>query len=74
MRIRITKCEAGVIDGISLDAFVVGQVYDVPLGLGSYLVMNRCAEVVDAPAETRVSVVPAAPLDIAADAKGKPKQ
>ena len=76
MRVRITECGYGEINGVSLDTFEIGRVYDLPLGLGSYLVMLGCAEVVgDAadsapaePGETRVAVVPDTPLAVAADA------
>jgi hypothetical protein len=75
MRVRITQCGHGEINGVALSAFEVGRVYDLPLGLGSYLVMLGCAEVVTGDAEsssretaeTRIAVVADTPLAVAAD-------
>jgi len=52
MRIRITRPLSGSIDGIQLDRFIAGFVYDVGTGLGSYLLSERWAEPVldDTPA------------------------
>src|ERR1044071_10242815 len=52
MRVRITRPLSGSIDGIQLDRFIAGFVYDVGTGLGSYLLSERWAEPVldDTPA------------------------
>jgi len=52
MRIRITRPLSGSIDGIQLDRFIAGFVYDVGTALGSYLLSERWAEPVldDTPA------------------------
>ena len=44
MRLRITRQLDGSIDGIRLDAFVPGQVYDVGTSIGSYLLSVEAAE------------------------------
>ena len=75
MKVRITQCGHGEINGVSLSAFDVGRVYELPLGLGSYLVMIGCAELVAAEAnasngeggEDRIAVVPEMPSAVAAD-------
>ena len=52
MRLRITEPLSGSIDGIQLDRFAVGQVYEVGNTLGSYLLAIGAAEPVadDTPA------------------------
>ena len=44
MRIRITKPQSGSLDGVPLAGFVVGQTYEVPATLASYLVTLGTAE------------------------------
>jgi hypothetical protein len=44
MRLRITRQLDGSIDGIHLEQFVPGQVYEVGTGLGSYLLSMEAAE------------------------------
>jgi hypothetical protein len=44
MRVRITQQLDGGIDGIQLDAFVPGQIYEVGTSLGSYLLSIQAAE------------------------------
>jgi len=44
VRLRITRQLSGSIDGIHLDDFVVGFVYDVGTSVGSYLLAEGAAE------------------------------
>jgi hypothetical protein len=44
MRLRITRQLQGSIDGIQLDQFVPGQIYDVGTAVGSYLLSMEAAE------------------------------
>jgi len=44
MRVRITRVLSGSIDGIQLDRFIPGVVYDVGTSIGSYLLSERWAE------------------------------
>jgi hypothetical protein len=56
MRVRITRPLSGSIDGIQLDRFIPGFVYDVGTSVGSYLLSEGWAEpVVD---ESPALVVP----------------
>jgi hypothetical protein len=56
MRLRITQRLDGSIDGIQLDQFVTGQIYEVGTGLGSYLLSIEAAEPAsDDAAATRLS-------------------
>lgn len=73
MRVRITRARHGEIDGVVLDAFQVGGIYELPSGLATYLVITKSAELVAdeghpslLPFETRFEVMPAVPA-IAAD-------
>ena len=43
MRVRILRPCRGNVDGISLDRFTVGRVYDVHASLATYLVVERFA-------------------------------
>jgi hypothetical protein len=44
MRVRIIQRPAGIIEGVSLSAFIPGLRYDVNQSLGHYLVSQRFAE------------------------------
>lgn len=44
MRLRITRAMTGSIDGIQLDHFEPGQLYDVGTSTGSYLLAIGAAE------------------------------
>jgi hypothetical protein len=44
MRVRIIQRPAGIIEGVSLSAFIPGLRYDVSHSLGHYLVAQRLAE------------------------------
>jgi hypothetical protein len=44
MRVRITRALSGSIDGIQLDRFIPGFVYDVGTSIGSYLLSEQWAE------------------------------
>lgn len=44
MRVRITRVLSGSIDGIQLERFAPGFVYDVGTSIGSYLMSERWAE------------------------------
>ncbi len=44
MRLRITRAISGSIDGIQLDHFEVGQLYEVGTSIGSYLLAIGAAE------------------------------
>jgi hypothetical protein len=56
VRLRITRQLSGSIDGIHLDDFVVGFVYEVGTSVGSYLLAENAAEPVP-----ETSSVPTAP-------------
>lgn len=56
MRVRITRNMTGVVDGIRLDRFGKGYVYEVGSLLGSYLLACGCAEPVSD--DTPATVVP----------------
>lgn len=47
MRLRITRQPIGSVDGIRLDDFIVGFVYDIGTTLGSYLLAQGVAEPAD---------------------------
>ena len=47
MRLRITRQPVGSVDGIRLDDFIVGFVYDIGTTLGSYLLAQGLAEPAD---------------------------
>ena len=79
MRIRITRARHGEIDGFALDTLHVGQVYDLPTALGTYLVITASAEVVEGdrgvrvfPFETRFDMTPSSRA-VAADRGTRPK-
>lgn len=44
MRVRIIQRPSGIIEGVSLSAFIPGLRYDVSHSLGHYLVAQRLAE------------------------------
>ncbi len=44
MRIRIIRARPGEVDGIALDTFQPGFVYDVSSSLATYLIMGGTAE------------------------------
>jgi hypothetical protein len=44
MRVRITRPRSEEIDGIRLSSLNVGQVYDLPSSLATYLVATKAAE------------------------------
>jgi hypothetical protein len=81
VRLRITRQPVGSIDGLRLDDFIVGFVYDLGTTLGSYLLAQGLAEPAadDAPAlvpplgETRFSILPAAPDEKAAPVASLPE-
>ena len=86
MLLRITRRVSGSIDGIQLDDFTVGLVYEVGTSLGSYLLAERIAEplseppaVVSTPGRTRfriqpVSGDPGKPDRTLAEAADKPRK
>jgi hypothetical protein len=43
VKIRIIRQPGGIVDGSFLDAYRVGQVYDVPMSIGTYLVAEGYA-------------------------------
>ena len=43
MRVKIVTAMRGKIDGIDLERFDVGRVYDVGTSLGNYLMASGCA-------------------------------
>lgn len=47
MRLKITRKITGNIDGIQLQHFEPGRIYDVSAAFGSYLLAERAAEPVD---------------------------
>lgn len=56
LRIRITRDLTGSIEGIQLGQFRNGHIYDVVTSLGSYLICERCADLV-------IDESPVLPLD-----------
>jgi len=46
VRLKITRQITGSIDGIQLQRFTPGQIYDVSASFGSYLLAERAAELV----------------------------
>lgn len=46
VRLKITRQISGSIDGIQLQRFTPGQIYDVSASFGSYLLAERAAELV----------------------------
>jgi hypothetical protein len=57
VRVRIIRQPVGSIDGISLDDFMVGFVYEVSTLLGCYLLADGCGEPVAETFQARVSPV-----------------
>jgi hypothetical protein len=43
MRVKITKRPQGVIQGVALKHYRIGEVYDLPPSLAEYLVMEQYA-------------------------------
>ena len=43
MRVRITRQPRGTIQGLSLNYYRLGEVYDLPQSLAEYLVMEQYA-------------------------------
>jgi hypothetical protein len=43
VKIIIIKKPTGILEGVALDHYRVGQVYDVPASLANYLVADRFA-------------------------------
>lgn len=43
MRVRITRQPVGTVQGMSLNYYRPGEVYDLPQSLAEYLVMERYA-------------------------------
>jgi deoxyhypusine synthase len=43
VRVRILRACRGKVDGISLDRFTVGRIYDVHVSLATYLLVERFA-------------------------------
>jgi hypothetical protein len=66
VRLRITRQPTGSVDGIRLDDFILGFVYDIGTTLGSYLLAQGLAEPADNDAtglvpplsDIRFSVIP----------------
>jgi hypothetical protein len=44
VRLRITRALSGSIDGIQLDHFIVGELYEIGTAVGSYLLAIGAAE------------------------------
>jgi len=44
MRVRILRSRRGEVDGIPLDRFAIGRVYNVPASLATYLIVEHLAE------------------------------
>ena len=59
MRLRISHQLSGSIDGIELDGFIVGLVYDVGMHLACYLLAEQYAEPVDDEASATVETTAA---------------
>jgi len=74
MRVRITAVMKGRIDGINLEHFEVGHVYDVGTSLANYLLASRYAVPVNderpAPPDER----PPAAKDHASDKPRRPRK
>lgn len=60
MRIRITHSKQGEIDGIPLNAFQVGRVYEVPSSIGTYLIVTNAVDLALEESSTLVLPLPVA--------------
>jgi hypothetical protein len=69
MRIRIVRRPRGEVDGVDLNHFEKGVVYDVTASIGTYLMVGGHAEPV---ADTRPARV--VPLDATAEIRNRVKQ
>jgi hypothetical protein len=56
LRLRITRAVSGSVDGIGLERFAVGEVYEIATTLACYLLAIGAAEPVDD--QTPVSILP----------------
>jgi hypothetical protein len=56
LRLRITRVLSGSVDGIGLDRFAAGEVYEIATTLACYLLAIGAAEPVDD--QTPVSILP----------------
>ena len=78
MRVRITRARRGEVDGVRLEAFQVGEVYDLPATLATYLIITASALPADVtgarffPFETRIDMSPTM-RSVAAD-RGRPRR
>lgn len=59
MRIRITRHPQGQIDGVPLDRFEPGGIYDVSVSIATYLMVCGCAQAIADTAPARI-----VPLDV----------
>jgi hypothetical protein len=59
MKVKITRHPIGVIHGVNLSLYRLGEVYDLPATLAEYLVLERYAIL-----EMRDYDKPAAPVDV----------
>jgi|KBSSwiStaDraftv2_1062776.scaffolds.fasta_scaffold6633999_1 hypothetical protein len=76
MRVRITAVMKGRIDGINLEQFEVGHVYDIGTSLVNYLLASGYAVPVDdeRPAPIVPDGRPPAPKDRACDKSERPRK
>ena len=66
MRIRIIRAPAGQIDGIQLTRFETGEIYDVNMSIGTYLMVGGYAEAVADTSPARV-----VPIDTTAEVRNR---
>ena len=69
MRIRITRHPHGEIDGVPLDRFEPGEVYDVSVSIATYLMVCGCAQAITNTGPARI-----VPLDLTAELRSRVKR
>jgi hypothetical protein len=70
MKVRILRPCSGDVDGIPLEQFVSGRVYDVSAALATYLLVERLAA-----AESEAEPAPVVPrTQLESDRSGSPRQ
>lgn len=69
VRIRITRRPHGEIDGVPLDRFELGEVYDVSVSIATYLMVCGCAQAIANSGPARIL-----PLDLPAQLRNRMKR
>lgn len=69
MRIRITRHLHGEIDGVPLDRFEPGEVYDVSVSIATYLMVCGCAQAIADSGPAKIL-----PLDLTMELRNRMKR